>query len=475
MQADSISHADRPLRWLRALLLLLAIKALWLWADAMPRLFMGDSTSYLLAAASHWMPPDRSFTYPFFLRYAVMPWQSPYALIVAQSLLGAVSAWLVWLLLRRRLGVPEWLALAAAALFACDPAQVFYERMVMAEACGGLALIAMFYATVEYAVSGRVRWLVAMQCLGLLSVSLRLNLLPVVLTMGVIAPLLSWTRPSTSAHAGRRIALHLLLAIGLLAGLHGGYRQFVAREFDTAPAWLARSGLMKFGLVAPLVKPQQLWAEGISPNVLSLLHYELADPDLRNAQMWAPYGLGDVLGFSLDSEGDALAGRIAQRALREDPMGLLRLDFHNAMNYFDPPEYRLRLRLDEAWDHPYPPHTQVLAKQVLRASIAGSERIDSPARRWFGLGSFWLVLSWLALAPLGFLAWQSLRRDGRIRAGNVLLLYALGLPASHLLFSAINSFRYLHPMPAFALIALAVLAAPRTGSVQRPSALRRDS
>jgi hypothetical protein len=461
MLADSISHSDQRLRWLRALLLLLSIKALWLWADPMPRLFIGDSASYLLAASSDWMAPDRSFIYPFFLRYAVMPWQSPFALIVAQSLLGVASAWLLWLTLRRRFGIPEWIALAAAALFACDPAQVFYERMVMAEACGGLALVAMFCSTVEYVTTGRVRWLVAMQCLGLLAVSLRLNLLPLVLVMGVVAPLLLWSRQHDVRTDIRRIAVHLLVALSLLAGLHGGYRQFVAHRFDTTPAWNARSGLMEFGLVAPLVKPQHLIAEGISPNVLSLLRYDLSDPAQRNNQMWAPYGLADLLGFRADSAGDTLAGHLARRALHDDRLGPLRLGLDNAARYFDRTAYRERLWVDGAYDRPYGPDVQELARTVLNASVAGTQSVESPTRRWFVSASAWLVACWLALIPLGAAAWWRLRRSGRAGVGNVLLLYALGLSIGQLLFSAIVSFRYLHPMPAFVLIVLAVLASPR--------------
>jgi len=96
----------------------------------------------------------------------------------------------------------------------------------------------------------------------------------------------------------------------------------------------------------------------------------------------------------------------------------------------------------------------------LNASIAGTQSVGSPARRWFTFASGSLVACWLALIPLAAAAWWRLRLDGRAGVGNVLLLYALGLSISQLLFSAIISFRYLHPMPAFVLIALAVLAAP---------------
>lgn len=456
--SDQIINPTQRLRWLRALLLLLAIKAAWLSCDAIPRVFLGDSASYLLAATSDWMPPGRSFTYPLLLRALVMPWQSPYALIVVQSLTGVASAWLLWLLLRRRFGVSETVALLAAALFACDPAQVFYERMVMAEAFGGLALLAAFAATVEYVVTTRLRWLFALECLGIVSVSLRMNLLPVVLVMGVVAPMLLWLQ-----HVDvRRIAAHMAIALVLLCGLHGGYRQLIAARFHTAPAWSARSGLMELGLVAPLVKPEHLWAEGISPNVLTLLRYDLHDPYTRNDQMWSPFGLGDVLGLDDSEAGDALGGRIAKRALHDDPFGLLRLGMANAAGYFDPDYSQNRLLADRASERPYAPDVRAPARSVLNTDIAGTEKVESPARRWFTLASSWLVVCWLALVPLAAWACWRLRRAGRMTEASVLLLYALGLASTQFLFSAVVSYRYLHPMPAFVLIALAVIAMPRT-------------
>ncbi|MEO7478664.1 MAG: glycosyltransferase family 39 protein [Lysobacteraceae bacterium] len=444
------------LRWWHALLVLVAIKAAWLYCDAIPRLFLMDSAFYLHAAIYDWIPPDRSFTYPWLLRYLVMLWQSPYALIVVQSLAGVASAWLLWSVLRRRFGVGDVIALLAAALFACDPAQVFYERMVMAEAFGGLLLMTTFAATVEYVATARIRWLVALEVCGLAAISLRLNLLPVVLVMGAVAPLLLFRHVDM-----RRMAAHLLCALILLSGLHGAYRHFVGHAMHAAPEWSGRSGMMELGLVAPLVKPEHLAAEGFSPTVLKRVRYDLSDPRKREIQMWSDKGLNDLLGANVDANGDALAGRIAHRAVRDDPFGLLRLGMHNLEDYFDPRQKRSRSNADLAGNRPYRADVQADARIVLNAWVEGTQKVESPARLWFGFATWWLVACWLALPLLGALACWRLHRNCRTAVGSVLLLYALGLPISHFLFSPIVSYRYLHPMPAFALIALAVLVAPR--------------
>ena len=116
-----------------------------------------------------------------------------------------------------------------------------------------------------------------------------------------------------------------------------------------------------------------------------------------------------------------------------------------------------RLQMDRASEQPYGPDAQALAHSVLNMAVIGTEKMESPARRWFTFASPWLLLCWFALAPLAAIACWRLYCYKRSGEGSVLLLYAVGLVSSHFLFSAIVSYRYLHPMPTFVLIALAVL------------------
>jgi hypothetical protein len=63
----------------------------------------------------------------------------------------------------------------------------------------------------------------------------------------------------------------------------------------------------------------------------------------------------------------------------------------------------------------------------------------------------------LALAPLAVLCLLSGTRRPQQRAAALVVGFtALGLVASHFLFSHIVSFRYLHPMPVFLLVCLAL-------------------
>jgi hypothetical protein len=50
--------------------LILAIKLLLLWLDPTPKLFMGDSGSYIWTALTGWIPGDRSYFYGYVVTLA---------------------------------------------------------------------------------------------------------------------------------------------------------------------------------------------------------------------------------------------------------------------------------------------------------------------------------------------------------------------------------------------------------------------
>ena len=56
--------------WWFFCLLILVLNFLLLAVDPLPKLFMGDSESYLWTAWSGWMPPDRSFLYGYVIRWS---------------------------------------------------------------------------------------------------------------------------------------------------------------------------------------------------------------------------------------------------------------------------------------------------------------------------------------------------------------------------------------------------------------------
>ena len=66
-------------------LLVLLIKAVLLIVDPEPQFFLGDSASYIETAVTNWIPPDRSFTYGYVIRYLAVWTGSLTPLVVFQT------------------------------------------------------------------------------------------------------------------------------------------------------------------------------------------------------------------------------------------------------------------------------------------------------------------------------------------------------------------------------------------------------
>jgi hypothetical protein len=451
----SAAPAESPLPWTawrRAALLLLALKIGGLLLDPQLRLFLLDSAIYFQSALDGRPPLDRSFVYPWLVRTVALGSGSGLALVLLQTLCGWLAALLLLGLLVRRFGVREPLALALAALFALEPAQLFYERMLMAEATGGVLLVAAFTSHAAYLQRGRPGWLLAAAVFGLGAATLRLNLLPVVLTWTVLVPALL----VGATRAWGRGALHLALALAAAATLHLGYRQAYAHLSHEPPGYHGASGRFQLALVAPLVEPEHLVQAGLPATLLQQVTIGLRDPRLREAQLWRQGGLVEVVSRHA-SEPDETAGRIARAALREHPLGLLRMAAGLWRDHFDDTLMRDRLA-DDLGRRAVNERIRGELQRRLGVDASEAQRQRGAVRAWFAVGAPWLVLT-LVLLPLLALLVPWLARDLPGRPLRLLLaLTSLGLVASHVLFSPIVSYRYLHPLPWFLLANLGLLA-----------------
>lgn len=464
-----------PSRLLRDLLpcmaLLVSIKVAWLLLDPTVRLFLGDSGSYLHTALSGWIPPDRSFLYGWLIEATAVRFHSAYALLLTQSLFGIVGGMLLYLWLVAGLKLSRVPALLAAALFASDPAQLFYERMMMAEAVGLLAFLLFFVALSGYVATRRALLIPVYAVLGVTAVAFRINLLAVVLTLSVLAPLITafgkWRDGASRVRAIGIGFAHLVLSLACTSYAHGYYKQWYAELTATDPGdlytdhpgYTAQSGVFRLALVAPLIEPAHFRNTGVSPDVLREVTLDYRDPRLREAQIWTEGGLYDVLQRHSDDP-DRVARKISIRAAREHPIGLLQLGLLTVLDYFDPAVAAPRLQDDLGRRAP---SAELVAdlREHLRYDVAGVHTRDTPALRWFEWGSKWLVACLFGLAPLALLVFWRGRHAPRFELRLLLALTSLGLVAGHVLFSHIVSFRYLHPLPWFVLANLAVLLQDR--------------
>jgi hypothetical protein len=435
---------------------LVAIKAFLLAIDSTIRVYLGDSAAYLYGARDDGrLPDDRSFTYSFLIRALVRPFEQLSALVLWQSLAGVLVALILWRVLERHFALPRRWAITAACVLAIEPAQLFYERMVLAETFGVLAFVMFFAAGAAYLSSRRGWWLPVAAVLGLVAVTLRLNYLPVVLVICLALPLLPLLGLARAPL--RSTCAHAVLAIVAVAAVHNGYRYWVAYLFETPPAYLGRAGFMQLGLLMPLVKPQHLARVGLPPDFESQLQFPIADPDARMRHLWSPGGfVPELRQRHLDVE--HIARQLSRLAVADDPIGLVRLGWHTLGDYFREDQIasaldndlgRLPIHSDFIWslrEH-WHYHADDLAGKVTVVS------------RYFELGTWWLVACLLILMPVAVLNvgahWNTDDRLQALLAG----LFGVGLVLTHLLFVPVAFYRYMHPLPFFVFVNALPLAA----------------
>ena len=461
----------------RLLALVLALKSLFLLLDPNLRLFMGDSASYLYAAISEWSPPDRSVTYPVLVAWSAVRAQSAFALVMLQTLMGVVACMLVYWILRRAAGLSAQLATLTAVLVAIEPTQLFFERMLMAESAGLLALLALVAATIAYVQTGHVRWIPLIAVAGVLAVSFRMSLLPVALGLSSLAPLLRWVHvglglaPDERPAALLRVGLAALALAATVFGAHSAYQHLYGAHMDSAPGYMVVDGKMRLGLVAPLIRPRHFARVGLPYDFAADLGLPLEDHRNREGQMWSPEGLWSRLESELGRErAETVAKELASQALRTNPFGLARMGVVTLGDYFNSDIALWRLA-DDFGQRPPDQGTLDLLAEHLR--FDGRDLAKSPglvghaflASRW------WLTVVLFLLAPLAVICLLRNLRDQRSRAVALTVGFAaLGLVSSHILFSHIVSFRYLHPMPVFFFMVTALSISKRHPG---PAALER--
>ena len=444
----------------RVLWLLLLVKAAWLLADHTLRLYMGDSMVYLQTAAWLSAAPGRSYLYGAILHFTVFPLGSPLAIIVLQALWSVASALALHVFLRNGLGVPWRYAASAAVLLATEPAQQFLERMVMAETAGLLALVGTFLAYARYLQRGQLGWYVAGCLLGLAAGNFRTSLLPVAIGLGIVAPLLFvLVRRGVVLGAIPRLH-HALVALVVLALGHVAYTHAYGAAMKSPPGYLALTGMMRIGLVAPLIEPHHFEGTGVSGDVLGQVRLPLKDPWQRGHHIWSEKGLWQALQEST-TDPEAVARVITRRAMLDHPLELLRINIQTLAGYFDPKKRYARMQDDIGVIAPDARAREVVL-EWMDWDVAGIDATDTPARVYFASSGWWLTACLFLLAPLALLTlavgWRRERRD----LYALLALASLGMVASHVLFSHIVSFRYLHPFPWFVLANVAALLGSST-------------
>jgi hypothetical protein len=338
------------------LLLIFGIKLLLYLLDPSPKFYFGDSASYLWTAISGWIPDDRSFTYGFLLSALAIKTHSLAAVVVLQTFLGTLAAWIVSFSLLRYFQTKTWIATLAGLLCAVGPLQLISERFILTEAISTFLFAVYVLLSLEYLRSGRLVVLGAVQLVAPLLISFRLSYLPFVLAFSVLLPLLgpparqTWTGFRRESPQWRqfgpglvKVSTHLALAIAVSqAGLYG-YRQWNGNLSNREPAYMYKDGLFLLAAMAPVVQPRDFPIPELRGPIFDHLKFNLRDPRLRIAQCFGDGGLDDLLTQKVNAKfGDdprtspnKLARKTALRALKRNPLGALRLTMNTWLDYFD--------------------------------------------------------------------------------------------------------------------------------------------
>jgi hypothetical protein len=425
--------------------------------DPHVRLFMGDSATYLFSAISHATPPDRSFTYPTLIDQSAGRSGSLMSLLLMQTVFGVITALTLYFVLRSAFGVRVWLAALAACVLALEPGQLFYERMIMTETTSGLCLLVCVAATLIYLRTGLLRWLLACAIVGTLLASLRVGMVPLALALAPLAPLLLATlrgRSNVPVLGWRRLSAHFLVAVLATFLCHHEYKVWYGERTNSAPGYLQDAGIFRLGLVVPLLKPEHFAGTGVSAEILHEVTYSLDDPHQREAHIWQPTGLIGVLRSRAGLHTREIAGVLADRAIADDPLGVVRMGMSTFAEYFDTQRCQERLSSDLGFDEALNQKTATMLRE--RFDYDANNMARTPVTRYFEHSAAWLVFCLFALVPLALLM---LRMQWRTQPAPALLvaLLAAGLVLGELLCSQIISFRYLHPLPMFFALCAAAL------------------
>jgi hypothetical protein len=430
----------------------LGLKAVLLILDSQVRFFMGDSATYLVSAIHASVPSDRSFTYPLLIHCTAGLTGSLSTLLILQALLGTGTATFVCAILRDVFHVRRKLAAMAALAVAAEPSQLFYERMVMTESASTFVLIASIAMAFAYVRHGELTQLLACIFLGLALASLRVGLVPIAVSLGIASVALRFCAEPSK----RRWSAHLLTAVIATLALHGAYKTFCGIRMHSEPVYIRDGGLFELGLVAPLVKPVHFEDTGVDAALLSDVRISLSDARAREAQIWAPDGLIAVLKQHAGANAYAVARVVAARAMRDDPIGLVRLGLETTRDYFDGDQRRARLASDLGSDRPLDAKLISLLHERFHDDDVDSYRVVSLAYSYFAASSTWLIVCLFTLAPLSLavlvLCWKHHRRVGILVA-----LLGTGFTIGQILCSQIISFRYLHPFPVLVITCGAIV------------------
>jgi hypothetical protein len=436
-------------------LIVLAGKVAFYFADPYPSFHFGDSGAYLATALVKWIPPDRSFTYGFLLRPLVLHSHSFKPVLAVQIVASGTASVIVGLILLRFFQTKPVVAITVACLSAVEPLQLMSERFVMAEALATFGFAVYLFLSLLFLQSGRIATLIGVQAIGVLLVSLRYSFLPLILLLSIALPLVSFYERRPLHWKGLLIRLAVAVTVCQLS--LAGYRHLYGFLAGTKPAYLSRDGEFLVADMAPIIKPIDFPLPGERKRLMGMIRIPLGDPFNRRLHRWVDGGLCQAILKVAGKDEDlanVLARKTALRAMKRDPLGVLRLGLITYGEFLSYKKVEWALQLNQG-HFVGPTDNDVKMIRDWFGVNALDRKYDSVTKQWQGMSVPWcwaiVLLPWLYASEM---IWHRRRING---SDYVLLLSFVFLLASAILPVEIANPRYLIPLPWLSVLILGVL------------------
>jgi len=447
--------------------LVLAIKLLLLWFDPTPKLFMGDSWSYIWTALTGWIPRDRSYFYGYLVRWlAVWPHSFP-PLLVVQALASGATAIVFALICSRFFGISKRFSFLFGLMCALDPCQLVWERYVMTETFSLVLYVLVLYWSLAYLRDRRLWQLAVLQALSVLLIGFRMSYLLVVQACTILLPLIALARCCFSAlrnRSGARAPQATVLTTGLMQVvasivmmfmMHGAYKYVNGWLSNREPAYLYDAGAHLAAVWAPALEPSDASDLRFGELIANGHQFKIKDLRLRNAQQFGQ-GLLILRWREIEKDrqkNDRVARETAINALRRRPLEIVGLAVKTYMGYWNPGSIWRYARNDLGYGKLSDDQIKMLAEKF------GFQTVKHLPVQPYSLLQRYFLAAWpyyfiVVMSPLvcAFATWLSRDRAFAL----LLLIHASILMVVVTALSPQACIRYLQPISILTLLSIAI-------------------
>ena len=464
---SSSGGAPSPLGnvWWLFCALVLAVKFLLLWLDPTPKLFLGDSWSYIRTALTGSIPGDRSYFYGYLIRcLAVWP-QSFTPLLVVQALASGATAIVFALICSRFFRMSKRISFLFGLICALDPCQLVWERYVMTETFSLFVYVLVLYWSLLYLRDRRIRQLAVVQALSVVLIGFRMSYLLVVLACTILLPLIAFAlapiravRNQSGARRPSRLTtgfVHVVASLAIMLLMHGAYKQVYGKLRKRESAYLHDAGAHLVSMWAPALEPE----DATDPRFRELIaegdKFKLKDLQLRNAQRFGK-------GFLIDrwrqiessrKKSDRIAKETAMNALRRRPLQIVGLTLRTYMGYWGIASIQSYAREDLGYGELTEEQVKVLAEKFrfITVKLLPSQPFSLLQRYFLASWPYFFIV---VVSPLtcALATWVSRQRAFAF----LLFIHASILMVVITALSGQACIRYLQPVSLLTLLSIAI-------------------